>query len=142
MLEGECYTLYMAKSKIGYVDGFVFPVPKKNVAAYKKMAREGAAAWKRFGALDYKECMGDDLKTKGMGGMPAPLAFPKLAKAKAGETVWFSYVAFKNKAHRDQVNKKVMAYMDKKYANVSPKDFKMPFDPRRMAYGGFKVAVG
>lgn len=129
----------MAKGKVKYVDGFVFVVPKKNIAAYKKMAREGAATWKRFGALDYKECMGNDLNIKGPAGAPSPLSFTKLAKQKASETVWFSYIGYKNKAHRNQVNKKVMAFFDKKYADQ--KDQSMPFDPRRMAYGGFSVEV-
>ena len=128
--------------KTTYVDGFVFTVPKKNVAAYKKMAKEGAAAWKKFGAIDYKECMGNDLKTKAQHGMPAPLSFTKLTGAKPNETVWFSYITFKSKAHRDQVNKRVMAYMEKKYANVTQKDMTMPFDVKRMAYGGFSVVVG
>lgn len=128
--------------KTTYVDGFVFTVPKKNVAAYKKMARDGAAAWKKFGAIDYKECMGSDLKVKGHQGMPPPLSFTALAKAKPNETVWFSYITFKSKAHRDQVNKKVMAYFDKKYASASAKEMKMPFDTTRMAYGGFSVVVG
>jgi len=130
------------KQKAGYVDGFVFAVPKKNVAAYKKMAREGKTAWLKFGALDYKECMGEDLKTKSMGGgVPAPLSFTALAKAKPSETVWFSFITFKNKTHRDTVNKKVMDHFSKKYANVNPKDMPMPFDVKRMAYGGFKVEV-
>ena len=123
-----------------YVDGFVFTVPKKNVAAYKKMAREGEAAWKKFGALDYKECMGNDLTMKVEKGMPTPLTFKKLTKATPTETIWFSYIVYKSKAHRDQVNKKVMAYFDKKYAGKE--DMAMPFDPRKMAYGGFSVEVG
>lgn len=122
-----------------YVDGFVFKVPKKNLAAYKKMAREGAEAWKKFGALDYKECMGDDLKTKGAGGMPAPRAFTALMGAKPNETVWFSFITFKSKAHRDQVNKKVMAYFGKKYADK--KNEPMPFEIMDMTYGGFSVEV-
>ena len=128
--------------KTTYVDGFVFTVPKKNLAAYKKMAREGKEAWISCGALDYKECMGADLKTKAQHGMPAPLSFTKLTGAKPNETVWFSYITFKSKAHRDQVNKKVDAYMGKKYANAKPEDMVMPFDVRRMAYGGFSVEVG
>lgn len=123
-----------------YVDGFVFTVPKKNVAAYKKMARDGEKVWKKFGALDYKECMGHDLTTKGGEGMPAPISFKTLTKAKPTETVWFSYIVFKSKAHRDQVNKKVMAFFEKKYAGKE--DMPMPFDPRKMAYGGFSVEVG
>jgi len=129
----------MAKQKAGYVDGFVFTVPKKNTAAYKKMAREGARAWKRFGALDYKECAGNDLKTKATGGMPAPLSFMKLTKVKPTETVWFSFIVYKNRKHRDTVNKKVMDYFNKKYADA--KDMSMPFDMRKMAVGGFKVIV-
>lgn len=122
-----------------YVDGFVFVVPKKKVAAYKKMAREGVEAWKKFGALDYKECKGNDLTIKAVGGMPAPLSFLKLTGAKPDDTVWFSFITFKNKTHRDQVNKKVMEYMGKKYADM--KDFEMPLDTSQMAYGGFSVEV-
>lgn len=123
-----------------YVEGFVFVVPKKNVTAYKKMAREGKEAWMKFGALDYKECRGEDLATVGMDGKPAPMTFMKLTGMKPTETVWFSFITYKNKAHRNQVSKKVMAYFDKKYANVT--DFTMPFDERQMARGGFSVEVG
>ena len=123
--------------KGGYVDGFVLVVPKKNVAAYRKMAKEGAKIWKKYGALDYKECIGDDLSPN-MGGMPA-LTFPKLGKVKKGETIWFSFIVYKNRKHRDTVNRKVMAYFDKKYADK--KDHDMPFDMKRMAYGGFKTIV-
>ncbi|MES2006922.1 MAG: DUF1428 domain-containing protein [Patescibacteria group bacterium] len=129
----------MAKTQAKYVDGFVFAVPKNKVAAYKKMAGEGAAIWKKFGALDYKECMGDDLKIKKVAGMPSPISFTNLTNAKSSETVWFSFITFKNKAHRDQVNKKVMAYFSKKYADSA--DQSMPFNPARMAYGGFSVVV-
>jgi uncharacterized protein YbaA (DUF1428 family) len=122
-----------------YVDGFVFVVPKKNVAAYKKMARDGAATWIKFGALEYFECVGDDLKTKGGQGMPAPLSFTTLTKQKPSETVWFSFIVFKNRKHRDTVNKKVMAFFDKKYANA--KNVPMPFDVKRMAYGGFTTEI-
>ncbi len=125
---------------MAYVDGFVFTVPKKNVKAYKKMAADGKEAWLRHGAIDYKECMGDDLKTKGAGGMAAPMSFTKLTGAKAGDTVWFSFIVFKNKKHRDQVNKKVMAEMSKDADKY--KDFVMPFDTAKMAYGGFNVEVG
>ena len=90
--------------------------------------------WKKFGALDYKECMLDDAKPKWI-----TFTFPKMAKAKPNETVWFSYITYKSKQHRDQVNKKVMAEMDKKYADK--KNQPMPFDMKRMAYGGFKVVV-
>lgn len=122
----------MAKGR--YVDGFVIPIPKKNKAKYLKMAREGCAAWKKFGALDYKECVLED---------EAPpyvaVTFPKMAKVKPGETVWFSYIVFKSKAHRNAVNKKVMAYFAKKYGNDMSKD--MPFDLKRFAFGGFTVVV-
>jgi uncharacterized protein YbaA (DUF1428 family) len=128
------------KHKSGYVDGFVFVVPKKNIPAYKKMAREGAAVWKKFGALDYKECLGDDLVTKSMGGMK-PMSFNALTKRKPADTVWFSFITYKNKAHRNSVNKKVMDFFHKKYAQVKHKDMSMPFDMAKMAYGGFSVEV-
>lgn len=122
------------KTKGAYVDGFVLAVPKKNVAAYKKMAREGAKMWKKYGALDYKECMIDDAK-------PAyvTLTFGKMLKAKPSETIWFSYIVYKSKAHRDAVNKKVMAGMDEHMEKH--KDFQMPFEMNRMAMAGFKVIV-
>lgn len=116
-----------------YVDGFVIAISKKNTAAYKKMAREASRVWKRFGALDYKECIIDDAKPKFVS-----FTFPKMAKTKPSEAVWFSYIVFKNRRHRDEVNKKVMAYFDKKYG----KDMPMPFDMKRFAYAGFKVEVG
>jgi len=124
----------MPKSKIKYVDGFVLTVPKNKVASYKKMARQGASIWKKYGALDYKECMLEDSKPKWI-----TFTFPKMAKTKSNETVWFSYIAYKSKAHRDQVNKKVMAEMSKQSEKY--KDVPMPFDMKRMAYGGFKVEV-
>lgn len=120
-----------------YVDGFVLVVPEENVADYRKMAEEGAEIWMRCGALDYKECMGDDLSPD-MGGMPV-FTFTEMAKAKEGETVWFSFITFKSREHRDEVNKKVMAEMHT-HAEKH-KDMKMPFDMKRMAYGGFKVIV-
>ncbi len=117
-----------------YVDGFIIPIPKKNTAAYKKMAREASVVWKKFGALDYKECMLDDEKPPFVA-----ITFPKMAKTKPGEVVWFSYIVFKSKAHRNTVNKKVMAHFAKKYGNYSTQT--MPFDMKRFAYGGFKVMV-
>lgn len=114
---------------MSYVDGFVLAVPKSKMQAYIRMARMGEKMWRKFGALDYKECVGDDLKVKW--GLP----FTKLAKTKPGETVVFSFIVYKSRAHRDQVNKKVMANM-----TGDIKD--MPFDMKRMAYGGFKTAVG
>ncbi len=116
-----------------YVDGFVLSVPKDKTAAYKKMATEGSKVWKKFGALDYKECMIDDAEPKFV-----TFNFPKMAKTKANEVVWFSFITFKSRAHRDAVNKKVMAYFEKKY---SKKEHAMPFDMKRMSYAGFKVMV-
>jgi alkaline phosphatase len=119
-----------------YVDGFVLVVPKNRVAEYKKMARDGAKTWMKHGALDYKECMLDDAKPTWV-----TFTFPMMAKAKPNETVWFSYIVYKSKAHRNAVNKKVMQEMEKKH-DVDPKDMqKMPFDMKRMAYGGFTVEV-
>ena len=118
-------------TKANYVDGFVLVVPKKSVATYRKMASEAAKVWRKFGALDYKECMMDDGKPKF-----TVLTFGKMTKVKAGETVWFSYIAYRSRAHRDAVNKKVMAYFNAKY---DKKDMQMPFDMRRMAYAGFMV---
>ncbi len=123
-----------------YVDGFVLVVPKNKVKEYKKMALEGRDIWMKHGALSYFECMGDDLKTKAMGGEKA-LEFPKMAKAKSNETVWFSFITFKSKKHRDQVNKKVMNAMNEQYKDQDPKNFSMPFDMKKMAYGGFNVEV-
>ncbi|MDP1961794.1 MAG: DUF1428 domain-containing protein [Reyranella sp.] len=117
---------------MSYVDGFVLVVPKKKLAIYKSMARKAGKVWREHGALDYRECVGDDLKVKF--GMP----FTKLAKTRAGETVVFSYIVYKSRAHRDKVNAKVMA--DKRLKGPGmPKE--MPFDMKRMAYGGFKTLV-
>ncbi|HEY4517310.1 MAG TPA: DUF1428 domain-containing protein [Candidatus Paceibacterota bacterium] len=121
-----------------YVDGFVFPVSKKNVGAYKKMAAWGAKTWMKYGALAYYECMGDDLATRADHGFK-PRSFKDLAKAKGTDTVWFSFIVFKDKKHRDAVNKKVTTQMDKEAEKW--KDFAMPFDPTKMAYGGFKAIV-
>lgn len=129
----------MAKTSGKYVDGFVIAVPKSKTAAYKKMATEGKRMWLKHGALDYKECIGDDLNIKGMPGYK-PLLFPKMTKLKKGETVWFSFIVYKSRAHRDAVNKKVMGEMDKMAEKY--KDMEMPFETNRMAYGGFKVLVG
>lgn len=120
-----------------YVDGFVLVVPKNKVAEYKKMAKEGAATWMKYGALQYFECMGEDLVTKDMGGMKA-LEFTSMAKAKPTETVWFSFIVFKSKKHRDEVNAKVMEAMEKA---MGDKEMTMPFDMKRMAYGGFQAEV-
>jgi uncharacterized protein YbaA (DUF1428 family) len=121
-------------SKGGYVDGFVIPIPKKNTSKYKKMALEASRVWKRFGALDYKECIIEDAKPKHV-----RLTFAKMAKTKSGEAVWFSFIVFKSRAHRDSVNKKVMAYFAKKYGKGM--DMTMPFDLSRFSYAGFKVVI-
>lgn len=113
-----------------YVDGYVLPVPKKNLKVYARMAGIGAKIWMKHGALDYKECIGDDLKTKW------GTSFSKMMKLKPGETVVFSYIVFKSRAHRDRVNAVVMKEMEKM---SDMKD--MPFDVKRMVYGGFKVMV-
>ena len=118
-----------------YVDGFVLPVAKKDVAAYRKMAAWGKKMWMKHGALQYFECAGDDLN-----GMPGCGDFKTMAGIKPTETVFFSFIVYKSKAHRDAVNKKVMAEMQKQ-AQAMPQNQKMPFDPKRMAYGGFKTLV-
>lgn len=117
-----------------YVDGFVIPIPKKNTAAYLKMARAGCKAWMKFGALDYKECILEDVAPPFV-----TIPFPKMVKVKPGETVWFSFIVFKSKAHRNAVNKKVMNYFAEKYGNEMTKS--MPFDLKRFSMGGFKVMV-
>ncbi len=116
---------------MSYVDGFVLPVPKKNLAAYRRMASQAGKIWRKYGALEFRECAGDDLKVKGL------VSFPKMAKAKSSETVFFSYIVYKSKSHRNQVNAKVMK--DPHIAKMMGK--KSPFDVKRMAYGGFKVLV-
>jgi uncharacterized protein YbaA (DUF1428 family) len=114
------------------VDGFVIPIPRKNLDAYCRMSKAAGRVWREHGALEYLECAGDDLDNKW------GVSFPKLAGGKAGETVVFSWIVFKSKAHRDRVNKKVMK--DPRIAKMmDPK--KPPFDVKRMAYGGFKVIV-
>ena len=123
-----------------YVDGFVFVVPKDKIEEYKKMANEGRDTWMKYGALEYYECMGDDLAQNEMGGEKTR-AFSEMTGAKNDETVWFSFIIFNSKEHRDEVNKKVMDEMNEKYKDQ--KDILiMPFDMKRMAYGGFKVEVG
>ena len=124
----------MPAKKALYVDGFLLTVPKSKLAAYKKLAETGARLWKKHGALDYKECVGDDLAPKGVA-----FIFPKAAKAKPGEVVVFSYITFASRAHRDQVNAKVM--QDPAMNDPKQKKRAMPFDMKRMAYGGFKVLV-
>ncbi|HEU4478335.1 MAG TPA: DUF1428 domain-containing protein [Pyrinomonadaceae bacterium] len=115
-----------------YVDGFVLSVPEKNLTAYRSMAQKAGKVWKEHGALEYVEAIGDDLDVKF--GVP----FTKLAKPKPGEVVLFSFIVFKSRAHRDKVNKKVMA--DSRLEKMM-KGGPMPFDVKRMAYGGFKGLV-
>lgn len=108
-------------------------MPKNKVAKYKKIATEASKVWKKFGALDYKECVIEDAKPQGVVN-----TFPKFTNAKKTETVFFSFIVYKSRKHRDSVNKKVMAYFDKKYKG-QPMD--MPFDMNRMSYAGFKTLV-
>jgi len=113
-----------------YVDGFVVPVPKKNMQAYRRMALKAGKVWREHGALEYVECAADDVK-------PGKLtSFPQSVKLKPGETVVFSWIVYKSRAHRDRVNAKVMK--DPRLASMmNPKT--MPFDGKRMFWGGFKV---
>lgn len=120
-----------------YVDGFVFTIKRGQLVAYKKMAREAGKMWKKYGALRYVETVGEEMHSD-MKGMKA-LTFPKIAKPKAGEKVGFSFIIYRNKAHRNAVNKKVMAEMHKSHDEW--KDMPMPFDMKKMAYGGFKAIV-
>jgi len=113
-----------------YVDGFVIPLPKKNVRAYRRIALKAGKIWREYGALEFRECVGDDLAVKGM------VPFSRRMKLKPGETVVFSWIVFKSRAHRDRVNAKVMR--DPRL-DMDPKS--MPFDVKRMLYGGFKVLV-
>ena len=122
----------MAKSKFGYVDGFVLPVPRNKVAAYKKMATLGSKVWMDHGALNYVECVADDVK-KGK-----VTSFPQSVKLKKGEVVAFAWITYKSRAHRDAVLKKVMA--DPRM-NEGWDMNNMPFDGMRMFWGGFKPIV-
>jgi len=114
-----------------YVDGFVVPVPRRNLAAYRRMARTAGKIWKDYGALAYVECAGDDVKPGKW------TSFPQSVKLKKGEVVWFSWIVYKSRRHRDAVNAKVMK--DPRMAGMSPAT--MPFDGKRMIYGGFQVAL-
>lgn len=115
-----------------YADGFVFPIAKKKLRAYRLMAQKACKVWRDHGALEYRECIGDDLVSEW--GVP----FPKLTKVKRGETVVFSWIVYKSRAHRDSVNKKVMK--DPRLEKMmDPKS--MPFDIKRMTYGGFNIIV-
>jgi uncharacterized protein YbaA (DUF1428 family) len=117
---------------MSYVDGFVIPVPVKNLPAYKRMARLAGKVWREHGALEYKECIADDVKVGKL------TSFPRSVKRKPGETVVFSWIVYKSRAHRDRVNAKVM-----KDPRIAPMmDAKtMPFDGKRLIYGGFKILI-
>jgi uncharacterized protein YbaA (DUF1428 family) len=114
-----------------YVDGFLLAVPKKKLAEYRRVSRAAGKVWREHGALEYRECVGDDLDQR----MGVP--FPRLARVKPGETVVFSWIVYKSRAARDRVNAKVM----KDPRIIKSMKQPMPFDVKRMAYGGFKVLV-
>jgi uncharacterized protein YbaA (DUF1428 family) len=120
-----------------YVDGFVLVIPNNKQEEYKKMAEGGRDAWMKHGALEYFECRGNDLVPQEMGGEKAR-AFPEMTGANSEETVWFSFIVFKSKEHRDEVNAKVMAEMSEQ---PMPEGMVMPFDMKKMAYGGFQAEV-
>jgi uncharacterized protein YbaA (DUF1428 family) len=113
-----------------YVDGFLLPIPKNKIQAYKKISTQAGKVWLEYGALEYRECVGDDLTTS------FGMSFPKQMKIKPGETVVFSWIVYKSKAHRDRVNAQVM-----KDPRINTPATPMPFDIKRMAYGGFEVLV-
>ena len=113
-----------------YVDGFLLAVPKRKIQAYRQMSKKAGKVWKDYGALQYVESVGNDLKVKL--GVP----FPRLIKLKPGETVVFSWIVYKSRAHRDRVNARVMK--DPRMASMDPT---MPFDMKRMFYGGFEVLI-
>ncbi|HVL35499.1 MAG TPA: DUF1428 domain-containing protein [Burkholderiales bacterium] len=116
-----------------YVDGFVLPVPKNKIQAYRRMAARAGKVWMEHGALQFRECAADDVKRGRL------TSFPRSVKLKGGETVFFSWIVYKSRRHRDQVLKKVMA--DRRIAESMKDPKKVPFDARRMIYGGFKVLV-
>jgi uncharacterized protein YbaA (DUF1428 family) len=125
-----------------YVDGYVGIVTEKNVPAYREMAEGASKIWKKYGALEYIECIGEDLNPKVPEGMPPDMKGPtflEIAGAKPGETVIFSFIVFKSREHRDEVNAKVMK--DPLMTDPALQNEPMPFDMKRMAYGGFKVIV-
>jgi uncharacterized protein YbaA (DUF1428 family) len=119
---------------MAYVDGYILPVPTKNLQLYRRMAQRAGKVWRDHGALEYRECVGDDIKPKKGMGMP----FARTVRLKPRETVVFSWVVFRSRAHRDSVNAKVMK--DPRMAKMMETG-PMPFDVKRMAYGGFKVLV-
>jgi uncharacterized protein YbaA (DUF1428 family) len=115
-----------------YVDGFVLPLPIANLAAYRRMARAASRVWREHGALEYRECIGEDLDVQGL------VPFPRRIKLKPGETVVFAWIVFKSRRDRDRVNAKVMA--DPRLSKMM-EGKAMPFDVKRMLYGGFTVLV-
>ena len=117
---------------MSYVDGFVLPVPKKNLEAYRKMARMAGKIWMKHGALEFRECVADDVKPG------KHTSFPQSVKLKPGEVVVFSYIVFKNRAARDKINKKVMEEL---HLMASMQGDDMPFDGKRLIYGGFETLV-
>lgn len=121
-----------------YVDGFVLVVPKGKEADYEEMAKMGRDSWMKHGALQYFECRGDDLKQQEMGGQKSR-AYPEMTGATSEENVWFSFIVFNSKEHRDEVNKKVIDEMNEAFKDQGA--FEMPTDMTKMAYGGFEVLV-
>ncbi len=121
-----------------YIDGFVLVVPKGKEGEYQKIAEMGRDSWMKHGALQYFECRGEDLKQQEMGEEKSRL-FTEKAGANTDENVWFSFIVFNSKEHRDEVNKKVIAEMSE--MDEGRPDFIMPIDTKKMAYGGFEVAV-
>jgi uncharacterized protein YbaA (DUF1428 family) len=118
---------------MAYVDGFVIPVPTKNIPAYVNMAKKAGKVWMEYGALEYRECVGDDLEPEGM------TPFGKPFRLKADETIVFSWIVYKSKTHRKQVLGNVMK--DPRIMEMMPDKKEQPFDPKRMLYGGFKTVV-
>lgn len=121
-----------------YVDGFVIVIPKEKAEEYRKMAEEGRNSWMKHGALQYFECRGEDLKQQEMG-PDKSRSFSEMTGAEDGDDVWFSFIVFESREHRDEVNKKVMEEMGETYNEQS--DFVSPFKMSQMAYGGFEVVV-
>jgi uncharacterized protein YbaA (DUF1428 family) len=114
-----------------YVDGFLLPVPKANIEAYRRIAEEAGKVWREYGALDYVECVADDVK-------PGEVtSFPQSVKLEPDETVVFAWIVYESRAHRDRVNEQVMK--DPRMTGMDPKS--MPFDGKRMMWGGFEVLV-
>ena len=121
-----------------YIDGFVLVIPKGKEAEYRKMAEMGRDSWMKHGALQYFECKGDDLKQQEMGDLQSR-SYKEMTGAGDDEEVWYSFIVFNSKEHRDEVNKKVMAEMNEAYSEQT--NFEMPNDMKKMAYGGFEVVV-